>query len=133
MSGKADCFNGVWLDRSVSKGGNGPIFDVETGTLVFGGYTCRLEVNHTVTGHIRIDLIDVKDGQFVITASKADPCYPPLLETVLIKDYSENEGMLETLVNANVVRDTGEMSGLLHICRLIAALPENKGKPSSIL
>lgn len=42
---------------------------------------------------------------------------------VIIKDYSENEGMLETLVKAGIVEDTGKVveSGFVvcHICKLL--------------
>lgn len=98
-------------------------FNPATDTVVFLGYTCRLVLNRVVTGHTRIDLIDVKDGCPVTTATKGVPDLPVEPGVVFVKDYSENEGLLEVLTKAGVVKPTGEVTHCgLTVCQLL--IPE---------
>lgn len=72
----------------------------------FKDYTCRL-VKHIYAGTGRIALELVDDEGPVARATVNMPEVKLAPDEILIKDYSENEGMLDALVNAGVVTDTG--------------------------
>ena len=55
-------------------------------------------------GNVAIQLVDERDGQPVATAT-VNPEYTMKDGYVCIKDYSENEGMLEALMNAGIVSE----------------------------
>jgi|APGre2960657505_1045072.scaffolds.fasta_scaffold37011_2 hypothetical protein len=69
-----------------------------------------------------IRLIDAEDGSPYATASKYVPDFELNQGEILIKNYSENVGILEFLIENNIVSDTGKKlnSGYiqLHICIL---------------
>jgi hypothetical protein len=71
--------------------------------IVFKKYGCRLTFHKYNNGRPAIILEDLTDLSTVAVASVNIP--DELLEEdeIAIKDYSENEGMLECLVNAGVV------------------------------
>lgn len=77
-------------------------------------------------GRAAISLYDAEDGCPYATASVNLPDVLLKENEVLIKDYSENEGILSFLVENNIVRDTGYgvQSGFVYIpvCEL---LPED--------
>ena len=62
-------------------------------------------------------------GEPMATATVNIPQVPLERNEVIIKDYSENEGMLETLVKAGIVEDTGKVveTGFVvcNICKLL--------------
>jgi hypothetical protein len=71
------------------------------GRIRFLQYACVLEISKYRTGELRLELVDEDDFSPVATASVL---VPGLLEgEVAIKDYSENEGMLQTLLDARVI------------------------------
>jgi hypothetical protein len=67
----------------------------------FKHYACVLELSKYRTGEIAVQLVDEDDFSPVATASVYVPGLLP--GEVAIKDYSENEGMLQTLLDAGVV------------------------------
>ncbi len=76
----------------------------------FGPYECvAYETRYPYGGAKAIFLIDARDGEPVATATvNVEGVSETLPESeVLIKDYSENEGMLDALVEAGLVEDTG--------------------------
>ena len=73
--------------------------------VMFMGEECTIEFQKYAEGGIAMQLW-CEDGPM----GKATVCVPgfPLESNqVLIKDWSENEGMLKALVDAGIVRDTG--------------------------
>jgi hypothetical protein len=71
----------------------------------YKNWNCNLYQDKYVNGRIALLLIDADDGEPVSTCTVNTDDDPNL---VLIKDYSENEGMLAFLVNEGVVKDTGK-------------------------
>jgi hypothetical protein len=61
-----------------------------------------------------IQLIDSEDGFPVATASINMPGLDLLPNEVIIKDYSENEGMFDTLVNAGIIKKTNKGAQLTY-------------------
>lgn len=68
-------------------------------------------------------LIDADDGEPVSTCTVNTDDDPSL---VLIKDYSENEGMLNFLIKQGIVKDTGKRitSGYAEIAVVTLVVPE---------
>lgn len=68
----------------------------------FGEWTCELEFGYYWNGQTAIIFNDVEDGERVAVATV---CIDEELEEneVAIKDYSENVGMLDALMEAGVV------------------------------
>lgn len=96
------------------------------GTVRFGGYTCNAyRTTYPEGDATAIYLDDVRDGAAVATATVNVPEANPRLGigAVLIKDYSENEGMMAALEEAGIAADTGKTipTGFTHarIARLL--------------
>ena len=77
------------------------------GTVQFKGWTCNV-VKHTYSnGRPALQLYAVDDG---IAVAKATVNVPEIVipdTLVLIKDWAENEGILNVLVSEGIVKDTG--------------------------
>ena len=77
--------------------------------LTFRGYTGTLKFSTYRSGQTRMDLIGFTEGP-IATCTVALVDQPPAEGCVWIKDYSENEGMLEMLEKAGVVQRTGRVT-----------------------
>ncbi|MDB5352009.1 MAG: hypothetical protein JWN86_3256 [Planctomycetota bacterium] len=92
----------------------------------FQNWDCDLIKHRYANGRTALELVDSQDGERVATATLNLPNEPPAPDEVVIKSYSENETMLETLVNAGIVEPTGRVcvSGFIQapVCRVKAAL-----------
>ena len=74
--------------------------------VVFQGFTCRIvKDRYEHDGSIALSLVDKTDGQPVATATVCLPDLPLREGHVAIKNYSENQGILEVLQKANVISD----------------------------
>lgn len=58
-------------------------------------------------GH-RIDLIDISDGTPVATVTVNVPNIKLMGNEVVIKDYSENEGIYDALIEQNIIKATNK-------------------------
>jgi hypothetical protein len=69
-----------------------------------------------------LELVDITDGELVAVATTNLPNVHLEEGEVIIKDYSENEGMLDFLLNNHIVERTGKKvnSGFvtMEICKL---------------
>lgn len=74
----------------------------------FKQWDCELKFGQYGNGRTAIQLIDKKDRDLVAVATVNMENDPLEADEVFIKDYSENEGMLQALINAGIVKDTGE-------------------------
>ena len=91
--------------------------------VIFHGWECRLEFHKYFDGHTAIMLVDANNGEEVAMATVNVPEVQLKAHHILIKDYSENAGMLEALSEAGIVKPTGEFvhSGYVAIpvCELL--------------
>ena len=90
----------------------------------FVGSDCVVELGrYTENGRKAIMLLDAISDELVAAASVNMPEVPLAENEVLIKDYSENAGILKVLEEAGIVRPTGESvsSGFvsLRVCELL--------------
>lgn len=70
--------------------------------MTYKGYKCELQFAKYFNGNTAIQLIDKEDGSPVAVATVNGEDNPP--EGVVgIKDWSENEGMVNALIEANVI------------------------------
>ncbi len=85
----------------------------------FMGWRCDVLID----SHKKIMLVDKLTGEPIAVATKIVPGAELQDDEVLIKSYSENEGMLSALASAGVVEPTGKTipSGFveLDICKLL--------------
>lgn len=72
-------------------------------TVKFKNWTCSVEKRQYSNGSTALVLNDVEDGQLVAKASINIPDLPLLEGQIVIKNYAENAGMLNALVEAKVV------------------------------
>ena len=92
--------------------------------IKFNQWDCLL-LRSSVYGNGRtaLVLIDYHDKEPVAVATVNLPHVPLAKDEVIIKDYSENEGMLQALVDAGIVKPTGRMvvSGFvaMEVCKLL--------------
>ncbi len=90
-------------------------------TVSFAGQPCQLSFARYGNGRIALRLF-TQEGPMA-TATVNVPCHPLGPNEVLIKDFAENRGVLEALVEAGVVRRTGAVCRVghaeAHVCDLL--------------
>ena len=74
-------------------------------TIFFGGYACEMQLSHYTNGNKAISLVDTRDGSAVATATVNIEGVELSPNEVMVKDYSENEGMLRALRDSKVVEN----------------------------
>lgn len=96
----------------------------------FNDRDLRMEFGIYPNDRVAITLIDTSDPEFEerwCTATTNIPEIELADNEVVIKNYSENTGMLEALVAAGIVRDTGKRARgghlVLPICELTVGEP----------
>ena len=67
----------------------------------FEGFDCPVQIEKYESGYNAIRLVDDKDGDTVAIASVNIPDLQP--DEVGIKNYSENEGVYDVLLNAGII------------------------------
>ena len=72
-------------------------------TVTLFGRLCTVEFEEYQNGRIAIELIEKDTGEPYTTATINMPNVPLAKDEVIIKNYSENEGVLDALVKAGVV------------------------------
>ena len=89
--------------------------------ITFKDYKCEIQIEKYQFGNKVIRLVDAEDGMPVATATTNVKGLLP--DEIAIKDYSENEGMYETLLNAGVIspmhREIKEGWLIIPVCKLI--------------
>lgn len=76
-------------------------------TFNFNGFICNIVKTEYASGGTALILNDAASGERVAVATVNIPECDIQPNHVLIKDWSENEGILQTLVNANIVKEMG--------------------------
>jgi hypothetical protein len=100
--------------------------------LTFAGCDCRLRVGRYPTGGaVALQLVSECGREPIATATVNVPEIDAPSRLVLIKDWSENAGMLSVLTEAGVVQPTGATIPVgychAHVCRLLIHEPEQGG------
>lgn len=73
----------------------------------FKEWNCEVVKAKYGNGRTAIRLVDADNGEPIATATVNIPEIPLPKNEVIIKDYSENEGILDALINAGIVELTG--------------------------
>ena len=73
----------------------------------FQGFRCQLLMDRFADGSLCLTLVDLDENDQIARATVAVPAHPPTPGFIYVKDYGENEGMLDALCAAGVVTDTG--------------------------
>ena len=93
--------------------------------VMFMGEDCTVQWQYYPNSRIAIKLFCNQGSMGIATVNM--PKYPLGDSQVIIKDWSENKGVLGALVGAGIVRDTGEVapSGYVegNVCDLLV-VPE---------
>lgn len=94
------------------------------GNVEFAGFTCAVNfARYADNNRVAIQLVDAEDGGPVAMATLNLPDVPMAEDEVAIKDYSENTGMAQALINAGIVASPRrvESSGFVSVpvCALL--------------
>lgn len=88
----------------------------------FKNWSCNIERAYYGNGRTALELVD-EDGDPITVATVNIPEVPQSRDEVFIKDWSENEGMVEALVAAEVISEPiGEVpTGFVtaKVCKLL--------------
>ena len=88
----------------------------------FLDWDCDVLLKKYANGRNAIELVDLYDGQRVAIATVNLPDVDLADDEVIIRNYSETEGVLEVLITAGIIEQTGEMvsSGFVDmpICKI---------------
>jgi hypothetical protein len=74
-------------------------------TVKFMQWTCHVNKAEYENGRTALELINAKNGEDVLVATVNIPEEKIAPDEVIIKDYSENEGILQVLVNAKIISE----------------------------
>ena len=95
----------------------------DVGIIKVLGYNCKLHIARYSNGRVAISLVDAVDGSPIFKATVNVPSENVPEGYVAIKNYSENEGVLDYLVQAGVVgKSVGKIpAGYLEadLCKLL--------------
>lgn len=70
----------------------------------FNRWKCRVyKVSYATNGRTALQLLDIADGSRIATATVNIPEVELDDDEVIIKDYSENKGILEALIQAEII------------------------------
>jgi hypothetical protein len=69
----------------------------------FKDWKCELDFGYYGNGNVAIKLIDALDGDIVAVATVNIPNEELDEGEVIIKDYAENSGVLNSLLDANII------------------------------
>ena len=86
--------------------------------MKFKNWDCDIQNSFYGNGQPAIILNDSENGEKIATATSCLDLNAELPKGhTLIKDYSENEGMLKALTDQGIVEDTGKIhpSGFVHL------------------
>jgi len=72
-------------------------------SINFLGFECRIEMGQYSNGRTALELVEIGTEEPVLIATVNAPFEPLMNDEVIIKNYSENEGILEVLIAAKVV------------------------------
>lgn len=81
----------------------------------FKEWDCNMEKRTYYNGRLALQLTDTEDGSPIATATVNIPEIDLNEGEVLIKDYSENEGMFATLEAAGIVKATRQVVASGHV------------------
>ncbi len=103
-----------------------------TFTTNFGSsYQVHLEKGTYRNGQTSLQLVDATDGQPVAVASVSVPTLELDENEIVVKDYSENEGMLDFLLENNIVEMRNEYIELgYNTAPVVKLLDETEWQPS---
>jgi len=88
----------------------------------FNGYICDVQVERYGTSNPAVRLLDVEDGMPVAVATlNVDGLE---LDEVAIKDYSENKGMYETLLENGIIHPKHREISTGHVTVPVCKLTE---------
>lgn len=90
--------------------------------VTFKDYDCVLQYSTYMNGRTAIQLNDIVDGCPVATATVNIPSVELADDEVIIKNYSENEGMSRALVDAGVIGPATQSIRTAHVIVLIHKL-----------
>jgi hypothetical protein len=100
--------------------------------IMFAGYACCVRTEtyahkaDDAKDRIAIILEDISTAEQVAVATVNVPNEPLADDEVIIKDYSENEGMLHTLIMAKIISvpERYTKTGMMPVCKLRIPLPK---------
>ena len=73
----------------------------------FMNWTCEVVEHEYASGGLALRLVDIEDGSAIATATVNMPEYELAEGEILLKGWSENEGLPEALERAGIVELTG--------------------------
>lgn len=74
----------------------------------FGEWNCKVQTHkYNNNGRVALVLVDANNGEYIATATINVPEIDLAPDEVIVKDYSENEGLLACLLRARVVKLSG--------------------------
>lgn len=82
---------------------NNPINEFEYNSNSGGTYSVCIDFGQYGNGRISMKLIDMSDGCPICTATVNVPEFDVEEDHVLIKTWSENEGIVQELIKANII------------------------------
>lgn len=94
--------------------------------MKFNGYDCSVKLNRYANNRAQLHLYDKEDGCPVAVATINVPNEDILPGEVIVKNYSENEGMYEALLEAKIISPSHRIIRSGHVVCPVAFLADKK-------
>lgn len=97
----------------------------EAPVVTFHSWPCRIQKGKYYGGNLALVLVHADTGETIVKATlNPEEDVALAKDEVVVKNYSENEGMLETLLSAGLVEETGRTvtmpyGSAMSVCRVL--------------
>ena len=95
---------------------------LERKAIEFNGYKCFIKIRPYNSGRIYMTLHDLEDGQQVTRVTLDIDAIPHIDNLIIVKSYSENKGLYEALLKAEVIKPCERIYAvgyeMAHVCFL---------------
>ena len=99
--------------------------------IKFKEWDCHVFLStYTVNNQPAIILRDATDGQQIAVASVCLIEIPNNMNTTIIKDYSENEGMVSALTEAGIILPLRDVGPDMHLSRIVPVVMPDERMPA---
>ena len=96
--------------------------EAELPLVHFKQWTCKIRVKYYGNGRTALQLNDHEKREVIAIATVNIPNEPQEEDEIFIKDWAENEGMVDALVNAGVIYPPSRRIPTGHVSAAVAKL-----------
>lgn len=110
----------MWKSQAKDRAVTWPLIENSNVKVKFKEHTCEAVFGKYANGRVSITLVDSGETIAIATVNLVDSCIES--DEVIIKDWSENKGMLDALIKAGIVAEPDKYEQTGHVIAFICKL-----------